>query len=226
MRTRNRIASVIVMSALGAIAFIALRGDRPAPPSASAAAPAVTGESVAQTAPPRAPLPAAAVAALAAGDPTPPPAPSGKLRLAVADREQYEEVSDVIEYFRQKPLPKHGPVRSVGDGVDSSDRNAKLPPDTSFARFRYEYEKHDSDRLMEDLTWADHELARLKYDPKKGNESLSPEDRSAGELLARRRQAIVSILGQRAREEELHDRYNRVEVIYQDPNAPAPSGGG
>lgn len=139
------------------------------------------------------------------------------ITIHLSDSEQYEEVANIIEYFKNKPLPEHGPVRSVGDGIDSTDRNAKLAPDTSFARFRYEYEKHDNIRLLSDWQWADSELVRLDYEARQASGILSSEERTRGELLMRRRQAIVSILAQRFREEEMHERYQAVEVTYAKP---------
>lgn len=226
MTNRKRWMSVTAVSAVGMAAFLLLRGSgSPAPreiagASADPAAPETVAVAPSPGVTPRVPSPASAGAAADK------PGQTDKIRVSVADRDEFESAANIIEYFKQKPLPKHGPVHSVGDGIDSSDRNAKLPPDTSFARFRYEYEKHDTDRLMSDLTWADGELARIDYEGRKAKQTLSDDDRIAGELLTRRRQAIVSILAQRAREEELHDRYQRVEVIYQDPNEAKSNGGG
>lgn len=226
MKSRNRYVGVGVV-ALSLMGILVLRGKpsvAPPPPQAEPA-PALA------VAP--APMPAAAPpAAVPAGNAVEPqaaaPAPSpSAIKLVANSRELYEEMSSVIEYYKQKPLPEHGPVHKVGDGVDSSDRNTKLAPDTPFSRFRYEYEKLTSARLMDDLAWTDKELAQLRYEERSAKNTLAGDDKAAADLLLRRRRAIVSILDQRAREEQAHDRYQRVQVEFQDPNAqPAPEGGG
>lgn len=213
MKPSTRVAAV-ALAAISAGLFVATRSvpsaveTAAADPSSATAAPEPqrTGATVATT--DEAPEPAAAAPVADA---------AGSTRLTVTDRELYEEMRSVVEYYKDKPLPEHGPVHAVGDGIDSSERSAKLPKGTTFARFRYEYEKHDTNRLMNDLSWADGELAKMGYEARLAKGDLTDDDKEAGEQLLRRRRAIVSILDARARDERVRDRYQRVEVVYRDP---------
>ena len=142
---------------------------------------------------------------------------SEPIRIMVPDRELYDEMTAVARHIREKPLRETGPKHSVGDGLDASERDAKLPADTPFSRFRYEYEKHTTDRLLADLAWAEQELRALGSGPE-------AEQQTRKMLLQRRHRAIASILDARTRAEEIHDRYQRLQVVYTGPGAgPAPA---
>ncbi len=223
MKTRKSLVGIGLV-ALSMLGILLLRGGPEAPQPAGLAEP----EAIATTpAPARAaaPIYAGAAAPEAPASAAPAPSPSA-IRLVAQDKELYEEMRSVVEYYKMKKLPEHGPVHKVGDGVDSSDRTAKLARDTPFSRFRYEYEKHTSARLMDDLAWTDKELAQMKYDERSAKGQLAGDDKASADLLVRRRRAIVSILDQRGREEQALDRYQHVQVEYQDPHGANDGKGG